>query len=109
MLTRLHLTQNNIICAGDFNLLFNIKLESYGGNPVFKKCSVRKIFELKETYFLTDIWRIKSPKAKQYTFRQKRAPGFLQSRLVFFTYNNIQEFILGIDIIPVISFDHLLI
>ena len=37
MLTKLHLTQNNnIICAGDFNLLFNIKLESYGGNPVFK-------------------------------------------------------------------------
>ena len=109
MLTRLHLTQNNIICAGDFNLLFNIKLESYGGNPVFKKRSVRKIFELKETYFLTDIWRIKSPKAKQYTFRQKRAPGFLQSRLFFFIYNNIQEFILDIDIIPVISFDHLLI
>ena len=37
MQTKLHLTQNNnIICAGDFNLLFNIKLESYGGNPVFK-------------------------------------------------------------------------
>ena len=68
MLTKLHLTQNNnIICAGDFNLLFNIKLESYGGNPVFKKRSVRKIFELKETYNLTDIWRIRNPKAKQYT------------------------------------------
>ena len=30
MLTKLHLTQNdNIICARDFNLIFNIKLESY--------------------------------------------------------------------------------
>ena len=30
MLTKLHLTQNdNIICAGDFNLIFNIELESY--------------------------------------------------------------------------------
>ena len=49
MLTELHLTQNNnIICAGDFNLLFNIKLESYEGNPVFKKRSVGEIFELKE-------------------------------------------------------------
>ena len=29
MLTKLHLTQNNnIICAGDFNLFFNVKLES---------------------------------------------------------------------------------
>ena len=52
MLTKLHLTQsNNIICAGDFNLLFNVKLESHGGNPVFKKRSVGKIFELKETKF----------------------------------------------------------
>ena len=72
MLTKLHLTQNNnIICAGDFNLFFNVKLESYGGNPVFKKRSVGKIVELKETYNLTDIWRIRNPKAKQYTLRQK--------------------------------------
>ena len=108
MLTKLHLTQNNnIICAGDFNLLFNIKLESYGGNPVFKKRSVGKIFELKETYNLTDIWRIRNPKAKQYTFRQKHLSGFLQRRLDYFLIsNNIQEFILDTDIIPAISSDH---
>ena len=76
MLTKLHLTQNNnVICAGDFNLLFNIKLENYGGNPVFKKLSVRKIFELKETYNLMDIWKIRNPKAKQYTFLQKYVPS----------------------------------
>ena len=108
MPTKLHLTQNNnIICAGDFNLLFNIKLESYGGNPVFKKRSVGKIFELKETYNLTDIWRIRNPKAKQYTFRQKHVSGFLQRRLdYFFISKNIQEFILDTKIIPAISSDH---
>ena len=83
MLTKLHLTQNNnIICAGDFNLLFKIKLESYGGNPVFKKCSVGKIF--KETYNMTDIWRIRNAKAKQYMFRQKHVSGFLQRYLDYF-------------------------
>ena len=99
MLTKLHLTQNNnIICTGDFNLFFNVKLESYGGNPVFKKRSVRKIVELKETYNLTDIWRIRNPKAKQW---------FLQRRLdYFFISNTIQEFILDTDIIPAISSDH---
>ena len=52
MLTKLHLSQNNnIICAKDFNLLFNIKLDSYGGNPVFKKHSVEKVFEQIETQF----------------------------------------------------------
>ena len=82
MLTKLHLSHNNnIICAGDFNLLFNIKLESYGGNPVVKKRCVGKVFELKEKYNLTDIWRIRNPKAKQNTFRQKNVSGFFQRRL----------------------------
>ena len=90
MLTKLHLTQNNnVICAGDFNLLFNIKLENYGGNPVFKKLSVRKIFELKETYNLMDIWKIRNPKAKQYTFLQKHVPSktweFLKYQIRKFT------------------------
>ena len=108
MVTKLHLTQyNNIICAGYFNLFFNVKLESYGGNPVFKKHSVGKIFELKNTYNLTDIWRIRNPKAKQYTFRQKHVSGFLQRRVdYFFISNNIQEFILETDIIPATSSDH---
>ena len=103
----LKLTEMLIICARDFNLLFNIKLESYGGNPVFKKHSVEKIFELKETYNLTDVWRIRNPKVKQYTFRQKHVSGFLQRRLdYFFISNNIQEFILDTNIIPSISSDH---
>ena len=108
MLTKLHLIQNNnIICARDFNLLFKIKLENYGGNPVFRKHSVRTIFELKETCNLTDIRKIRNPKAKQYTFRQKHVSGFLQRRLdYFFISNNIQEFILDTDIIPAISSDH---
>ena len=84
----LHLTQNNnIICIGDFNLLFNIKLESYGGNPVFKKNYVGKIFELKETHNLTDIWRIINPKANQYTFWKKtstRAPS--ETSILFFHF-----------------------
>ena len=46
MLTKLHLSQNNnIICTGWWlQLVINIKLESYGGNPVFKKRSVGKVF-----------------------------------------------------------------
>ena len=111
MLTKLRHTQNNnIICAGDFNLLFNVKRESYGGNPVFKKRSVGKILGLKETYNLTEKYNtilIRNPKAKQYTFRQQHVSGFLQRRLdYFFISNNIQEFILDIDIIPAISSDH---
>ena len=74
---------------------------------VFKKHYVWKIFELKETYNLTDIWRIRNPKAKQYTFRQKHVSGFLQRVLdYFFISSNIQESILDTDIIPAITSDH---
>ena len=66
MLTKLYLTQNNNkVCAGDFKSLFNIKLESCEGNPVFKKRSIEKIFELKKAYNLTDIWKMRNSKAKQ--------------------------------------------
>ena len=38
MLTKLRLTQNNyIICVGDLDFLFNVKLEHYRGNAVYKK------------------------------------------------------------------------
>ena len=47
----------------------------------FLKNSVGKIFELKETYNLIDIWRKRNPKAKQYSFQQKHVSGFLQRRL----------------------------
>ena len=79
-------------------MLFNIKLESYGENPVLKKRSVGKIFELKEAYNLTDISRIRNPKGKQYFFREKN--------YFFFISNNIQELILDTDIVPAISSDN---
>ena len=56
---------------------------------------------------MTDIWKIRNSKAKQYTFRQNHVSGFLQRRLdYFFISNNIQEFILDTDIISAISGDH---
>ena len=56
---------------------------------------------------MTDNWRLRNPKAKQYTFRQKHVSGFFQRCLgYFFISNNIQELILDTDIIPAISSDH---
>ena len=36
--------------AGDFNLLFDSKLDAHGGNPTMKKKSLAKLIELKESY-----------------------------------------------------------
>ena len=56
---------------------------------------------------MTDIWIIRNPKAKQYTFQQIQISGFFQRPLdYFFISNNIQEFVLDADVIPAISSDH---
>ena len=40
------LSEKNIIFAGDFNLFFEQKLESAGGNPILKKLAISKLKEL---------------------------------------------------------------
>ena len=78
MPTTLQFTQkSHIIFSGYFNLLKVME----GENPAFKKHSVGKIIDLKETFDRTDVWRIKNPETKQCTFRGKHVLGFLQRHL----------------------------
>ena len=108
MLSTLNISQDsNVIFGGDFNLFFNSKLEASGGNPSFKHHSVGKLIELKEKYNLNDIWRIRNPKRKVYTFRQNHSSGFLQRRLdYFFVSNNMQEFVIDTKVLPAYLTDH---
>ena len=41
--------------TGDFNLFFNSKLDTQGGNRTLKTKSLAKLTEFKETYELCDI------------------------------------------------------
>ena len=47
---------------------FNINLECCGSNPYFKQKSVVKLIEIIKTFNLCDIWRIRNPKMKKFTF-----------------------------------------
>ena len=97
----------NIILGGDFNVFFNLSLEASGGNPVLKKKSIAKLIQLKEKFSLCDIWRIRNPKVKRFTFRQHHKSGFIQRRLdYFFISNNIQENVKDSDILVAFSTDH---
>ena len=58
----------NIVLGGDFNVIFDISLESLGGNPCLKKKSIAKLIQIKEKFDLCDIWRIRNPKIKRFTF-----------------------------------------
>ena len=64
-----------VIFAGDFNLIFDKNLESAGGSPLLKKHSLSEIIKLNENCNLRDIWRVRSPHKKLFTFRQKHFTG----------------------------------
>ena len=83
-----------IIIAGDFNSLFDSKLDAQVRNPTMKKKSLAKLIELKESYDLCDIWRVRNMKSRQFTFTQQHSSGFIQRRLDYiFTSNTVQELV----------------
>ena len=97
----------NIILGRDFNIFFNVTYEARGGNPKMKNKSVAKFIHIKEILGLCDIWRVRNPKKKHYTFRQQHVTGFIQRRLNYFLVsNNLQESINKTDILTAFSTDH---
>ena len=97
----------NIILGGEFNIFFNITCEALGGNPKMKNKSVAKFIHIKESLVLCDIWRVRNPKKKRYTFREQHVTGFIQRRLDYFLVsNNLQESINKTDVLTALSTDH---
>ena len=65
--------------GGDFNVLLNINLDRYGGNPRHDEKVMRKINDFMNDFDVVDIWRIS---------------------------NNMQNFITDTGIKPALSTDH---
>ena len=101
-------SNKNIILAGDFNLFFDPSLEGSGGKPALKKKkSISKLLHIFEQNNLVDIWRIRNPSLKRYTFRKNHFSGFIQRRLDYiFISNNIQEYFEKVSILPSFCSDH---
>ena len=70
-----------LVMAGDFNLFFESKSDTQGGNPTLNKKSLAKIIEFKKTYDSCDIWSVRNTKSKRFTFTQKHSSGFIERRL----------------------------
>ena len=101
------LSDKKIVFCGDFNVIFEPTLEAYGGNPSLKKQSLAKLIQIKEKLDLCDIWRIRNPKKKRYTFRQHHTTGIIHRRLDYFFISNVmQESIKKTDILASFSTDH---
>ena len=83
------------LILADFDLFLNSKLDVNEGKAhIKKKKSLAKLIQLKESYDLSDIWRIRNPVTSTFTFRQKHCAGFIQRRLDYiFISNSLQEFV----------------
>ena len=56
---------------------------------------------------MCDIWRIRNPNVRRFTFRQNHVSGFIERRLGFFLISNIQqESIIKTDVIASFCTDH---
>ena len=78
--------KKNIVFGGDFNLIFDCKFDVYRENPILKKKSLAKLIEIKKSLYLCDIWRIRNPNVKRFTFRQNHVSDFVEGRLDFFKF-----------------------
>ena len=80
------------ILMGDFNLIFNVHLDALGGNPTLKKKSLASVFKLLSNLDVSDIFRLRFPNQKRYTFRQKIGQNIIHRRLDYiFLSNSIHE------------------
>ena len=75
----------NIVIGGDFNVIFDPDMDGNGRNPKRKE-SVKCIDNLCLANDLFDIWRIRNPNVKRFTWRQKTP--VIQRRLDFWLVSN---------------------
>ena len=73
-----------LVVGGDFIVTLESDLDCSGGNPS-QKASVKSIQDLCLDFDLVDIWRIRNPTTRRYTWRQRNP--FIQRRLDFWLLN----------------------
>ena len=97
--------EENIIIGGDFKCPPNPVLDKKGGLLIPRKSVVVTIDNLQEELDLVDIWRIKNPAKKSFTWSQNSPMIFC--RLDYWLISNtLHDLVLTTDIIPAIKTDH---
>lgn len=105
--------ETHTIWGGDFNFIFDIDLEAFGGNASLKVNSISTIESINLENDLCDIWRIRNPNSKRYTWRgagqglKSKANKYIHRRLdYFFVSDDLQPVVNECEIIPAPSTDH---
>ena len=97
--------EDKIIIGGDFNCPINPLLDKQSGILVARQKIVDRIEEIQEVFNLYDVWRVKNPQTKSFTWSQKSP--FIFCRLDYWLISNsFQDSIKDVDIIAAIRTDH---
>ena len=93
-----------IILGEDWNVTMDPDLDCSGGNPVLKD-SVKYVEDIMLNYDLVDIWRIRNPNSKKFSWRQKSP--IIQRRLDYWLISDLlQDDVPKVDIVTAIRTDH---
>ena len=98
-------SEENIIVFGDFNCPLNPALDKRGGIMIPRKSVVSSLECLQSELELVDIWRVKNPQTRSYTWSQK-SPVILCRLDFWLISNNLCDFVNSTDIIPAMRPDH---
>ena len=101
------LYDKHIVLAGDFNFFLDTSLDSYRDKPTLEKKSIARFIELKEKFDSCNIWRIRNPKTKRFSFHQTHVSGLIQGRLdYFYISNSMQVSVKNTDVLASLLTDH---
>ena len=97
--------ERKIILEGDFNIIFDTHLDEDVGSPCLKVGTIQKLMDIISEYDLCDIFRVRNPDLRRFSWRQKTP--LIQRRLDYiFISSELQEDVSEININPSIGSDH---
>ena len=97
--------EDRMIIGGDFNCPLNPSLDKMGGLLTTRKKIVDQIENLQNLFNVHDVWRIKHPSQKSFTWSQKSP--FIFCRLDYWLISDsLYDMVGNVDIIPAIKTDH---
>ena len=87
------------------NLIFDTRMDSFGGKSKLKRKSIYQLKSLMSSYNLIDIWLIRNPTLRQFTWRRKNPRRM--SRIDFFLVSDdIQSEVKSCEFLFPLSSDH---
>ena len=97
--------EDKIIIGGDWNIVKNINMDKKGGTGKIRKKVLSLLNELSDEFEIEDMWRIKNPVKRRYTWRQTKP--LVQCRLDYFMISTqLLDNVEKITILPASLSDH---